>query len=135
MVLAARRNTGERDVRQLEQNRAQTAVDRIELALETRDLVAQVATASDELVGGLLRALPPCDFLRIVVARCLSFLDGLDERAPLAIESLTAIDQLKQTVVAAATAHSVAQQVYLLAQGPRVVHDCAPVSPSGFPKG
>jgi len=64
----------------------------------------------------------------------LPLLDGLNERPPVAIEILAAIDELQQGVVRAAAAHGVAQQVDLLAQGPHVVHDRSGQS-FGIPEG
>jgi len=86
------------------------------------DRVALVATMRDEIIGILLGAFSLGDFLGVGVARRLTLLDRLDERAPLFLERDTAVQYGSERVEGAATAQAIAEQIELLAKYFEVVH-------------
>src|SRR6185503_12415673 len=83
---------------------------------------AQLAAARDEIGRVLPALLPLRHFLRRGVAGGLALLDGLDDRAALALQLLGAIEHRRESVERTAAAKRVAEQIHLLAQHANVVH-------------
>ena len=110
------------DVRDLEQDRRELSLRLGELALEPADLLAERAAVRDQIVGRLAGPLAAGDFLRAGVARRLSLLDRLDEQAPVALESLAAIELRTERAKGIAPPHRLAQIVEALADQTHVVH-------------
>src|SRR5215471_13466559 len=80
VLFGARRDRGERDVRNLEQHALKLLLDASQLAFQLRDLVAERAAERDQLVRALTRAFAFRDLLCIRVALRLSLVGGRDQR-------------------------------------------------------
>ena len=143
-LLAAFGNIGEREVGKAQQDVLQRRLRRRQLVLESLDLLAQLTSGGDQLVGGFAGLLAPGDFLRVDVPRRFPLLHGLDDRAPFQLESYPAVQERRHVVELPAPAHAIAQQLDLLAENAGVMHGverstrcekAANVSPSARPAG
>ena len=126
-VLAAGGHVRQRHVGYLEQDTLELLLHVAQLPLEPRDLLAESARALDELGCILALSFALRDFRRGGIPGRLALLDCLDHGAPLALESLGAIEHGAKSVERTATPQRVAQHIHLLAQHADVVHALSPL--------
>src|SRR5579862_7124094 len=123
---AAGGNTRQRHVRNLQQNALQLFLDPTQFGLETSDLIADPTPSGDQVVGRLPGPLSPGDVLRVRIAKRLAFVSRLNQRPPLDVERLAAIDQRGNGLEITTSTHALAEHIDLLTQHPHVVHVVVP---------
>ena len=116
VLFAAIGNIAQRHVGDLHEDLVQLTLYSRELELERRDIVSKRAGLRDQLIGVFLCPLAPRDFLGSGVARRLSLVGALDQRAPIAIERLGAVDTRGQRIELKAAAHPLTQRLQVVPQ-------------------
>jgi hypothetical protein len=90
--LPALRDIGQRDIGDLKADSVQLALDLLEPLVVTRDPNADLATGSDQIIGGFAGLTPPSHFLTVRVSLCLGLVRCGDHLPTVALQLLGAIE-------------------------------------------